>query len=134
MKIQDSVELQAKLLRRAQTEQLIARRDPDDPHVAWVSSSHIEHHWYCVTRSSCTCPAFEHQGDCKHRVLACYLADNGLMPFHNAGEFVVAGKPTKPAAEPSRESAPKLYEMRQGTRQPRPGTDDERRLAWSYWN
>jgi hypothetical protein len=143
-KIQDSVEIMARHLRRAQTEQLQVRRDPDDPRVAWVSSGSIANHWYRVTRASCECPAFTFQdGICKHVAIACHLADKGLLPFAKAGEIVNGGFPSlktqvqagwQSDEKPEPEKAPALYEMRQGTRQPRPGTDDARRLAWSYWN
>jgi len=146
LKIRDTVELHARLLRRAQSECLVARRDPDDPHVAWVSSSNIPDHWYRVTRESCACPANKHQGDCKHRVLACHLADNGRMPFRNAGEFVSAAGTSlltqvqagwvsddRDPVGRTHSETPSLHDLRTGKVKADHPADAER-LTWSYCN
>lgn len=66
------------LLDRAIREGLTAKRYSDDPHTAYVVSSKGDK-VYRVTRTYCTCKAWEIAGRCKHQAIACHLADKGKL-------------------------------------------------------
>lgn len=69
------------LVRRALYEALTIRVNPSAPYIAHVSSTYRPGRFFRVTRTSCTCFTFQHQGICKHQAVCCYLADAGLPPF-----------------------------------------------------
>lgn len=61
--------------------ELVAKRHPINPKLAIVTSRKDPSMRFYVTRTTCTCSVHRVNGICMHRALACYLADNGKLPF-----------------------------------------------------
>jgi hypothetical protein len=76
----------------------MVQRDRRNPKVAWVSSSNNGEHWYEVSRTSCTCPAFTHgRRMCKH--MARRRPSQSRVP---SKAQLVSGAPTRPTTKVSK--------------------------------